>query len=118
MKSRSFLIWLAPLGFIAVAAALAAVIMVLWNSLMPAIFGLTAISYWQALGLLVLARLLFGNFGGYRRHWHGNGRNHIRERWDKMTPEQKEEFMKNRFHHHHFWGEAYKSKDSSAQNEQ
>jgi hypothetical protein len=43
------------------------VTMALWNSLMPAIFSLPALSFWQALGLLVLSRLFFGSFGGRRR---------------------------------------------------
>ena len=37
----------------------------LWNALMPPIFGLPAIGYWQALGLLLLGRLLFGGLGGW-----------------------------------------------------
>ena len=40
------------------------VVMWLWNRLMPVIFGLHAISFWQALGLLVLSRILFGGFRG------------------------------------------------------
>lgn len=40
------------------------VVMYLWNWLMPAIFGLTAITFWQAIGLGLLAKLLFGGFGG------------------------------------------------------
>jgi hypothetical protein len=38
-------------------------IMWLWNALLPDIFGLTQISYWQAVGILILAKLLFGGFG-------------------------------------------------------
>jgi hypothetical protein len=50
----------------------------LWNWLMPGIFGLPAITYWQAFGLLLLARLLFGRFGVHhpkpmRRHPFGEG---------------------------------------------
>ena len=49
-----------------------------------------AIAFWQALGLLVLCRMLFGGFGGH-------GRSHrppMREggRWEKMTPEEREKF--------------------------
>ncbi|MEZ4810043.1 MAG: hypothetical protein R2819_06750 [Allomuricauda sp.] len=44
------------------------VLMRLWNWLMPDLFGLGAINYWQALGIMVLAKLLFG-FGG------GGGKN-------------------------------------------
>ena len=43
-------------------AALGLVIVSLWNVLLPALFGLPVISYWQALGLLVLSRALFGGF--------------------------------------------------------
>lgn len=39
----------------------------LWNWLMPELFGLVAISYWQALGILVLAKLIFGMGGGCHR---------------------------------------------------
>ena len=42
------------------AAVLSLVVMSLWNWLMPAIFGSRLITFWQALGLLVLARILFG----------------------------------------------------------
>jgi hypothetical protein len=37
--------------------------MLLWNWLMPVIFGLTVITYWQAFGIIILARLIFGQFG-------------------------------------------------------
>ena len=40
------------------------VVMLLWNALMPALFGLPTIGYWQAVGLLILSKLLFGGFGG------------------------------------------------------
>jgi hypothetical protein len=44
-------------------------VMILWNWLMPAVFGLPGIGYWQAFGIVVLAKLIFGSVGG-----HGNGR--------------------------------------------
>lgn len=43
-------------------------IMLLWNWLMPAIFGLGTITYWQAFGIALLARLLFGKVGGDSNH--------------------------------------------------
>lgn len=39
------------------------VIMWLWNALMPDLFGLTAITYWQGVGLFILAKILFGGMG-------------------------------------------------------
>ena len=61
----------------------------LWNWLMPAIFGWNEVTFWQALGLLVLCRILFGGFSGH-------GGKHS----DRMTPEQRERFrqrMRDRF---------------------
>jgi len=40
------------------------VTMYLWNWLMPAIFGLTTITFWQAIGLGLLSKLLLGGFNG------------------------------------------------------
>jgi hypothetical protein len=40
------------------------VVMALWNWLMPEIFGLKALTYWQAWGMLVLSCILFGRIGG------------------------------------------------------
>ena len=92
---------LMPVGFLAVAAGLSAVVMLLWNWLMPVLFELGVINFWQALGLLALSRMLFGGFGsghGFKRHKHHVG-HHIREKWMKMTPEQRKEFVKNRREH-------------------
>ena len=67
------------------------VVMTLWNWLIPAIFGWHAIGFWEAAGLLVLGRILFGGFHGHAgRHWHW--RHRMRERWAQMTPEQREKF--------------------------
>jgi hypothetical protein len=67
------------------------VTMHLWNWLMPAVFGLTAITFTQALGLLVLSKILFG---GFHRHGGGRGgwRRHMEERFAHMTPEERERF--------------------------
>jgi hypothetical protein len=47
----------------------------LWNWLMPGLFNLKAITYWQAFGIVFLAKILFGGFG---RHYGGY---HSRHRW-------------------------------------
>ena len=73
------------------AVVLSAAVMSLWNWLMPPIFGWRLITFWQALGLLVLSRMLFGRFGGgpgRRMHW----RHRMMERWNQMTPEERERF--------------------------
>jgi hypothetical protein len=67
------------------------VVMNLWNWLMPALFGWHQISFWQALGLLVLSKIFFGGFRGRPgRHMHWRGR--MMERWAQMTPEERENF--------------------------
>ncbi len=48
---------------IAVFVLLGFVVMWLWNWLMPEIFGLTEITYWQAIGIFILAKLILGGFG-------------------------------------------------------
>ncbi len=73
------------------AAALGAIVMALWNGLMPSLFGLRPLHFWQALGLLILARLLFG---GFHRHGHGfHRRRRMIQRWERMTPEEREKFL-------------------------
>ena len=73
------------------AAVLGFVVMSLWNGLLPPIFGFKAIHFWQALGLLVLSRILFGGFhrrpGQSFRH-----RQRMIQRWESMTPEERESF--------------------------
>jgi hypothetical protein len=68
------------------------VVMGLWNWLMPVLFGLHAITFWQALGLLVLSKILLGGFhkhgGRGGRGWRRGGR----ERWAQMSPEERERF--------------------------
>ena len=70
------------------AAVMSFVVMGLWNWLMPALFALHRINFWQALGLLVLGKILFGGFRGPHMHWRGR----MMERWEKMTPEEREKF--------------------------
>lgn len=47
-------------------------VMWLWNWLMPVLFGLHVITFWQALGILVLSKILFSGFRG-RPGWGGIG---------------------------------------------
>jgi hypothetical protein len=75
------------------------IVMHLWNWLLPPLFGWRLITFWQALGLLVLSRILFGGWGGGGSD-RGKSRRRDREAWKAMTPEQREEFrqgMRSRF---------------------
>ena len=76
-------------GFIGIGGE---VVMHLWNWNLPALFGWRQITFWQALGLFALCRILFGDLG-MRSHRSG-ARQRIRERmaerWAQMTPEEQE----------------------------
>jgi hypothetical protein len=75
-----------------VLAAVSFLVMTLWNWLVPPLFGGPMIRYVEALGLLVLARLLFGGFRPHGRgHW-GHSWHHARAHWEQMTPEERERF--------------------------
>lgn len=70
------------------------IVMKLWNWLTPALFGLHEITYWQAVGVLILSKILFGGFrGGHGRHGEGKWRQRrMLQRWAQMTPEEREKF--------------------------
>ena len=63
----------------------------LWNWLLPELFGWRQITFWQALGLLALCRILFGGFGGHGGH-RFSSRRRMGEHWEKLTPEEREKF--------------------------
>ncbi len=67
------------------------VVMSLWNWLLPALFGMKVISYWQGMGLLILSRILLGAFHSHHRPGLHH-RKRMFERWEKMTPEERERF--------------------------
>jgi hypothetical protein len=69
------------------------VVLHLWNWLIPALFHLSAITFWQALGILVLSWILFGGMRGAGRGCRGNWRRRMHERWEQMTPEEREKFF-------------------------
>jgi len=48
---------------------LGAVVMLLWNAVMPPLFGLTGITFWQAVGLFLLAHILLRGWGPWRHGW-------------------------------------------------
>jgi len=94
--------WIAPLailGMLVFAFIGGEVVKLLWNWLLPPLFGWREITFWQAFGLLALCRILFGGF-----RLHGAGRSRMRrrmeermsermdERWDSMTPEERERY--------------------------
>ena len=90
-KRLIFIAPLAILGMLLFVAIGGELVLQLWNWLLLPLFGWRQVTFWQALGLLALCRILFGGFG-----FHGSGRSNVRrrmaERWEHMTPEERERF--------------------------
>ena len=85
MRKKWWIFLVAPPALVLFIALGGFIVMQLWNWLLPALFGWHLITFWQALGLLALSRILFGGWGGSS---HGPGR----RRWERMTPEEREKF--------------------------
>jgi len=71
LRSKNPVVIIGTVIFIAILAVIfitlfGYVLMYLWNWLMPLIFGLPIITFWQALGICLLSKILFGGFGGDR----------------------------------------------------
>jgi hypothetical protein len=93
MKKKMIFI---PFFFVGMAALVTWVLMLLWNWLMPIIFDLTTITFWQALGLLVLSKILFGGFSGGKKggscngsHNHRGWKHKFKHKWANMSEEDK-----------------------------
>ncbi|MBC3919434.1 hypothetical protein H8L32_18225 [Undibacterium sp. CY18W] len=97
-------------------AALSWVVMMLWNWLMPALFiGAHSINFLQAVALLVLSKILFGGFRGHPGGWHRHGdHHHWHQRWEKLTPEQREKFQHGLFGRKKHWDQAHAKNNEQA----
>ena len=98
-------------------AVFSAVVLLLWNALLPVIFHLPVITFWQAAGLLLLSKILFGGFrGGWGGGFGGRWRHKMQQRWMDMTPEERERFKQEWGRHgRHFQGfEEGRSREAGA----
>lgn len=87
-------------GFILLATAAVLVfgfvVMSLWNSILVPVLGISTVTFWQALGILVLSKILFGGFKGGRGKWGGGPQRHawsseMRDKWHNMSEEEREQ---------------------------
>ena len=86
-RKKPFLFILIPIGI----GLLVWVVMFLWNAILPDVIGVSTISYWQALGIFVLSKILFGGFkGGPSKR--GRFRNKPTDKFMEMTDDQKASF--------------------------
>ena len=68
------------------------IVMTLWNNILTPVLGVHVVDFGQALGILVLSKILFGGFRGGWRGRRGPWDNQMKEKWQSMTPEEKEKF--------------------------
>ena len=102
MRRAAKIAFIAPLGIAAV-FLFGWIVELLWNHALAPATGWREVTYWQAVGVLVLAKILFGFGGGH----HGGGmRRRMRrqswENWQSMSPEEREKFreaMRSRYGH-------------------
>jgi Ca2+/H+ antiporter, TMEM165/GDT1 family len=79
-RARKLLV-LIPIGILAI-SLFGFIVMNLWNGLIPALFGGKPITFWQALGMLMLSRILVGGFSRPR----------VVHKWEQLTPDEREKF--------------------------
>ncbi len=91
------------------------IVMNLWNAILPGVLHVGTISFWQALGILLLSKILFGGFHG---GWRGGGRRQwkqkMNEKWMSMTPEEKQKFQQEWRSRCGSWGRSKPAESSSS----
>ena len=99
-RGKRKLFWIVPAAILGLAIFIfigGEIVMRLWNWLLPSLFGWRQLTFWQAVGILALCRILFGSHGfrgprsGVRRRIHER----MEERYANMTPEERERFRQN-----------------------
>ena len=94
-RGKRKLFWMVPAAILGMALFVfigGEIVMRLWNWLAPMLFGLRQITFWQAIGILALCRILFGSHGfrGSRSNMRRRMQERMDERWERMTPEERE----------------------------
>jgi hypothetical protein len=90
--------------------AFGSIVMLLWNAILPAVIHVTPINFWQALGILILSKILFGGFKGGGGRW-GDRRRHMwkdqmEKKLSNMSVEEKEKFKQDWKNRCSRWGRS------------
>ena len=114
-RRRFFFIPLIALGLV----LFGYITMLLWNALLPAVFNFSTITFWQAVGLLVLARLLFGGFHPHRNPgWTSYQRDRaLHSKIHKMSPEERREFFRKMHYDRTVWQRDHFKKSDNVDEE-
>ncbi len=89
-------------------------VMLLWNWIMPDLFGLATISYWKAAGIVLLARLIFGSFGN---HNHKHKKDDCKEFGPPKFLRSKSKKNKGKFSKWQFYDSFWKDEGKEAFND-
>jgi len=77
------------------AYAMIHLVMYLWNGILPEVFGFSTITFWQAAGMLLLSKILFGGMNIGKKRGCCTGKRHyghrMKEKFMNMTDEEKEQ---------------------------
>jgi len=98
------------LVFVIIFSAVSFMVMLLWNAILPDVASVKPLKFWQAAGLLILAKILFGGFRGNRGRWRNSKRNKWKNKWMKMNEEERKEAKMR-------WKEYCNRKDSDGNKE-
>ena len=107
------------IGFTLIAAAglalLAWVVMLLWNGVLAKVVQVSVVTYWQALGLLVLSKILFGGFrgkgGDYKNHWKAK----MEQKLSGLSEEEREKIKEEWRNRCNMWKKNNNTTDSKAE---
>ena len=92
------------------------IVMLLWNNILAQVLNISTITFGQALGILLLAKILFGGWrggwGGGRQHW----KNKMHEKWSAMTPEERERFKEQWQKRCGTWRSPFSKRDTTPAN--
>jgi len=99
-RGKKKLFWIIPAAILGLAIFIfigGEIVMRLWNWLLPSLFGWRQLTFWQAVGILALCRILFGSHGlrGPRSGVRRRMQERMEERYASMTPEERERFRQN-----------------------
>lgn len=92
------------------------IVMTLWNAILPAVLNISTISFGQALGILVLSKILFSGFRG--GGWRGRGgywNQNMQAKLANMTPEEREKFKQEWQNRCGRWGKPYQEETAPQQ---
>lgn len=83
-----------PIAIIFAVAVFGYSVMFLWNAILPSVLGVATVTFWQAVGILVLSKILFGGFhhGHHHRGFHPHNAE-MRKKWKSLSQEEKKKMM-------------------------